>query len=203
MPPSIVLEVLKILEKEITLREETRGLEQARQALAANEYKKRTVPLAETQQELADRVADAAQEIRELPQGDMNFRLELALLTRVEQVMHEAHALLTRPETGPETIAAETEVIELLLQARRINPKGGGGSGGSTPGGGGAGATDQSALALIGPGSAQNAKTEARSVGQATGVSGGELPAEFRRGLDAYFGGLEQSREPGPASGSN
>ena len=107
--------------------------------------------------------------------------------------------MLARPETGPEAIAAETEAIELLLQARRINPKGGGGGGGGSPGGGGGGEADQSALALIGAGSERDAKTEVRSVGQATGGSGSGFPAEFRSGLDAYFGALEASRSNGLA----
>ena len=50
--------------------------------------------------------------------------------------MDEATEILARPETGSPAIAAETEAIELLLQSKRINPKGGGG-GGSNPGGGG------------------------------------------------------------------
>jgi hypothetical protein len=196
LSPSIVLEVLKILEREIGLREETRSLDQARAALASNDYAERAQPLAETQADLADRVFGVVQKICELPGGETGFAREIALLARVEQVMHEAHGLLTRPETGPETIAAETEVIELLLQTRRINPKSGGG-GGSTPGGGGGGDTDEPALALIGAGSEREAQSQARTVEQATGVRGSELPAEFRSGLDAYFSALERSRGSG------
>ena len=186
---------MRNLAKEIALRDETRTLEQARKALTADTYQERAEPLADTQVELAGRVAEVTQEIRELPKSQGNFAKEIVLLTRVEQVMREAHTLLVRPETGPETIAAETEAIELLLQSRRTNPKGGGGGGGSTPGGGGGGVTQESALALIGAGTARNSHTENRAVSQATGVSGSELPAEFRAGLDAYFGALEGSRQ--------
>ena len=100
--------------------------------------------------------------------------------------------------TGPETIAAETEAIELLLQSRRINPKGGGGGGGSSPGGGGTGDTDEAALALIGLGNERNASVIARTVRQSTGTSGSALPAEFRQGLESFFEALEQhvSRNP-------
>jgi hypothetical protein len=38
LPPSIVLEVLKILEGEVNLREETRVAEQAKPALPEDEY---------------------------------------------------------------------------------------------------------------------------------------------------------------------
>ena len=118
---------------------------------------------------------------------------EIALLSRVEVVMREAEQLLSRPDTGPEPIAAETEAIELLLQTKRINPKGGGG-GGASPGGGGTGTTDESALALLGAGDERNAQANDREVSQSTGVSGSAFPAEFRAGLDTYFGKLEGDR---------
>lgn len=194
MPPSIVLEVMKILEAEIGLREETRALEQARSALEATHYADRATPLGNTQTELAKRVVDVTKKIRELPEGEAKFEREIMLLTRVEQVMQEARQLLQQPETGPPTIAAETEAIELLLQARRVNPKGGGG-GGANPGGGGSGETDESALALLGSGAEKDAKTAVRPVGQATGVTGTTLPEEFRTGLDAYFDALEGNRD--------
>ncbi|MFV2067710.1 MAG: hypothetical protein ACC645_12100 [Pirellulales bacterium] len=222
MPPSIVLEVMKVLEKEIALREETRSLEKARPAVSDDVYGERAAPLAELQSDLAERVARVVEKIqnlsqdhtgnqrspendgggsdigtgsKNLPESEAKFGREILLLTRVEQVMRETHVLLTQPETGPTTIAAETEAIELLLQARRVNPKGGGGGGGSSPGAGGSGKTDQSALALIGSGAERGAKPAVRAVQQATGVSGQQFPDEFRSGLDAYFGALERNRE--------
>jgi hypothetical protein len=193
LPPSIILEVMKILEQQIGLRDETRALEQAKAALETPQYQQRAEPLATHQADLTRRVADVTQEIREVPDGEAMFGQEIAMLTRVEQVMDEAHELLVRPDTGPETIAAQTEAIELLLQTRRINP-GGGGGGGSTPGGGSNGETQRSALALIGSGAERDAAYEARTVGQATGRTGSDLPAEYRTGLDAYFSALEGSR---------
>ena len=184
------MEVLKVLEEEIALREETRALEQAREALEEKDYWKRVNPLVDTQTDLAERTDDVINKIRELPNGEQSFAKEIALLSRVVQVMGEAESILARPDTGPEAIAAETEVIELLMQARRMNP-GGGGGGGSSPGGGGSGDTDQSALASIGPGRDRDAKVDDRGVDQATGVSGSTLPDEFRGGLDAYFDALE------------
>ena len=49
-------------------------------------------------------------------------------------------------------------------------------------------------VALLGSGDERNATVADRNVSQATGVSGSQLPAEFRGGLDAYFGALEASR---------
>ncbi len=191
---------MQILEKEIGLREETRGLEQARAQLESEVYGARTEPLADTQAGLQDRVAEVIKKLRELPDGPAKFGKVVGLLSQVKPVMGEARDLLARPETGSETIAAETEVIELLLQAKRVNPKGGGGGGGATPGGGSTGTTDESALALLGSGEEKNAEVVARSIGQATGTAGSQLPAEFRRGLDAYFSALEGTGNRKPSS---
>ena len=62
------------------------------------------------------------EQIRALPRGEAEFGREIKLLQTVAGVMHETTAILARPETGPPAIGAETEVIELLLQSRRINP---------------------------------------------------------------------------------
>ncbi len=191
LPPSIVLEVLKILEAEVNLREETRVAEQARAALDRTEYQQRADQLSIMQNDLDVRTVKVAERIRELPDAEGQFQYELQLLAAVSQVMSEATEILRSPDTGPRAIAAETEVIELLLQSRRFNPKGGGG-GGSSPGGGGKGTTTDAALALVGRGINQNEVREDRAVGQATGQTGPQLPAEFRSGLDQYFHALEQ-----------
>jgi hypothetical protein len=108
--------------------------------------------------------------------------------------MDEAGTILDKPDTGAPAIAAETEAIELLLQAKRPNPKGGGG-GGSNPGGGGtAASTSLAALADLGEGDDAATNVEARPVGQSTGKAGRELPEEFKTGLDAYFNKLEEAK---------
>ena len=112
----------------------------------------------------------------------------------VSQVMGEAGDILAQPQTGSPAIAAETEVIELLLKSKRFNPNGGGG-GGSTPGGGGGGDTTDSALALLGKGLNDKEVREDHGVAQASGDSGRKLPEEFRAGLDEYFNRLERRGE--------
>ena len=196
LPPSIVREVLQILEGEMNLREETRVAEQAKPALANEEYEKRAKKLADTQSELQQRTVAVCQDIRNLPDGDQVFAKEIRLLDTVATVMDEATEILASPETGRPAIGVETEIIELLLQSRRINPKGGGG-GGSSPGGGGTGDTMDSALALLGVGANDKEVREARNVGQATGESGRTLPEEFRAGLDEYFNRFEQQQPAG------
>jgi hypothetical protein len=196
LPPSIVLEVLQILEAEVNLRDETRVAQQARPALAAPDFGKQASALAKAQGELEERVVKVNERIKELPDAEEEFPKEIALLARVAEVMDEAEGILKSPETGPTAIAAETEAIELLLQSKRINPKGGGG-GGSSPGGGGKGTTTDSALALIGNGLNQKEVREDRGTSQATGETGPVLPEEFRAGLDQYFNKLEQKNSGG------
>ncbi|TWU26010.1 hypothetical protein [Bythopirellula polymerisocia] len=190
LPPSIVLEVLKILEGEVNLREETRVAEQARPGLEAEPYKIEAERLSATQQDLGERILLVNERIRELPDGEAEFAKELALLSRVNEVMVEATGILSKPDTGSEAIAAETEAIELLLQSKRINPNGGGG-GGANPGGGGGGDTKDNALALLGAGLNEKEVREDRAPAQAVGDSGKSLPEEFRAGLDRYFSELE------------
>jgi hypothetical protein len=191
LPPSIVLEVLQILEGEVNLREETRMAEQARPALAVEQSTKEAKALSKTQDGLKDRIVKVIERILELPDAEEEFGYEINLLGQVGEVMEEATEILAKPDTGEPAIAAETDAIELLLQSRRINPKGGGG-GGSSPGGGGRGTTSDSALALIGNGLNQKEVREDRGISQATGDTGPALPEEYRAGLDQYFNKLDR-----------
>jgi len=185
-----VLEVLKVLEAEVNLREDTRVAEQARPDLKKEDYTAQANKLGNTQDELRDRIDKVTQRIRQLPDGEMEFAKEIKLLNTVSQVMTETVGILKQPNTGSPAIAAETEVIELLLQSKRFNPKGGGG-GGSSPGGGGTGSTVDSALALIGKGTNDKEVREDRGISQSTGTTGPTLPEEYRTGLDEYFNRLD------------
>ncbi len=193
LPPSIVLEVMRILEAEMDLREETRSLEQVREEIEAVTYQDKAEAQSETQRKIYNRLVNVVADIKALPLGEQKFGKEIRLMTEAGGAASDATDILGQPDTGSEAIAAETEVIELLLQARRANPKSGGG-GGSTPGGGGEGSTDQVALELYGPGSDPNAQIEAREVRQATGTNNDQTPAEFRDGIDAFFNALENRK---------
>ena len=187
---------MQILEAEIALREDTRVAEQSRPALAAEKFSEEADKLAVTQLALRKRVDATVKRVSELPDAQDNFGYEMKLLGMVSAVMDEAAGILKRPETGAPAIAAETEVIELLLQAKRCNPKSGGGGGGSTPGGGGAeDPAQQPALALLGSGANEKARPDERDVQQASGEAGRTLPEEFRAGLDEYFNRLEKGRQ--------
>lgn len=186
LPPSIVLEVLQILEAEIDLREETRVADQAVDAVDSEVHAAKARELAATQSQINQRVVDVIARIGELKDAQKHFGKELKMLAEVDLVMTEAAEILASAETGSPAIAAETHAIELILRSKRINPSGGGG-GGSGPGGGGNGNTTDSALALLGKGTNAKEVRQRRDVSQTTGETGTVLPEEFRRGLDRYF----------------
>lgn len=192
MPPRLILEMLRILEGEVNLREETRVAQQASSAMDADQHHEESLRLSEVQSDLRRRTNALVDEIAALPEAELNFGQETLLFSTVSQVMEEARLLLSLGNTGSATVAAQTEVIELLLQSKRVNPQGGGGGGGTSPGGGGTGTTEDSALALLGAGLNPNQQQEGRDVGQGVGKSSERVfPEEFRGGLDAYFQLLE------------
>jgi hypothetical protein len=190
LPPSLVLEVLKLLEGEVKLREQTRVAEQARPAVSATEHMVAANQLSETQDGFHKRLDEVVARILELPDAEADFAKEMGMLNQVSGVMAEATEILAAPQTGPPAIAAETEIIELLLKSKRFNPNAGGG-GGSSPGGGGSGETETPALALVGAGVNDKEVREELSATQTTGTTGPGLPEEFRSGLDEYFNRLE------------
>ncbi len=190
LPPEIVLQVMKATRDEMKLRDETRELENAKPALAEGEHSKKSMNLASRQYGIQAAVRGAFDDILKLPQGNEKFARELKLLNAVQGVMMEAAGILDKADTGAGAVAAETEAIELLLQAKRQGK--GGGGGGSNPGGGGtADSASEAALADLGDGSDAESNAETRPVGQSTGKAGRELPEEFKTGLDTYFNKLE------------
>ena len=194
LPPHIVLKIMKVLQGEMYLRDETRETEATRPALAPDTYEAKVRPLELTQQELRERVDEVVLEIEALPNAPTHFGKELQLLTLVSDVMRQARAVLSRPETGAEVIAAQTEVIELLLQSNR-QKNGSTGGGGSSPGSGGQAGSNGSSLNDISLDSLESNRSgqTIREVDQSTGHSGKKLPEEFRRGLDQYFNAIESN----------
>jgi hypothetical protein len=193
LPPEIVLKVMQALRDEMRLRDETRESENTKPAITPEKHLTDAKELGDKQASNASHTQSAMRDILALPEGARKFGKELRLLQQVIAVMDEAEDLLTGGDTGPKSIAAETEAIELLLQAKRSSPKGGGGGGSNPGGGGGAAAASSAALADLGPGGAAENTVAARAVGQATGRAGQEFPEEFKAGLEGYFNLLESS----------
>ncbi|MDZ4853158.1 MAG: hypothetical protein SGI77_28040 [Pirellulaceae bacterium] len=190
LPPSVVLEVLQIIEGQVNVREETRVVEQAREAAGKDEHHRASHRLSGQQEELANRVGEVVEKIAALPEGTERFAKEIGQLSEATSLMVDSVSIFEKPDTGRVSLAIQTEIVELLLQSKRINPKSGGGSG-KAPGGGGKGDTTDAALALLGTGLNPKEKLEAREISQATGQSSSSLPEEFRDGLNQYFNRLE------------
>jgi hypothetical protein len=190
LPPEIVLKVMQVLRDEMKLRDETREEENSKPAIDPGKYIEGANLLGQNQTEIGSRTQGALSDILALPEGETKFPKEIGLLKDVCSVMDDAKGILYTPDTGPQAIAAETEAIELLLQAKRSGK--GGGSGGSNPGrGSGPDSATEAALADLGPGSDAQSIVVARQVGQATGRAGRVYPEEFKTGLDQYFSLLE------------
>ena len=184
LPPEIVVEVMRIINREIQLREETRELEQAKEALTTDEYSERSIALYDTQITLTEDTREVEAQISLLPDAHERFiQNQLAKVANAAEVMEEVEDILAEPDTGPRAIAAITEVIEILLQTGRVP---------NAPMITTAPPATASALMLLGIGDdTGRASIENRSPRQATGKTGRVLPEEFRQGLDAYFNALE------------
>ena len=184
LPPEIVVEVMRIINREIQLREETRELEQAKEALTTDEYSERSIALYDTQITLTEDTREVEAQISLLPDAHERFiQNQLAKVAKAAEVMEEVEDILAAPDTGPRAIAAITEVIEILFQTGRVP---------NAPMITTAPPATASALMLLGIGDdTGRASIENRSPRQATGKAGRVLPEEFRQGLDAYFNALE------------
>ncbi|QEF96710.1 hypothetical protein Mal15_07380 [Stieleria maiorica] len=193
LSPALVVEVLRILEAEVTLREQTRVAEQGRTAMASSDYFSEAIRLSESQDVVRDRLDAVVDTIEALPDGALNFGEEIEVLSLAIAAMVDASKTLVTPETGPVAVAAQTEAIELLLRSNKVSPEGGGGGGGSA-GGGQGGETDQAAIALLGEGLNQLALTRQSATALSVGRDRREVPERWRSGLDLYFDRLEQRR---------
>jgi hypothetical protein len=194
LPPSVVLDALRLLEGQVNLREQTRVAEQRSKTIDQLERLDEGNRLAVAQEALDDKANDILYRINELPESATKFEKEIRMFEQIDGWMVDSANRLRKADTGREEMALQTEIIESLLKSKRINPKGGGGGSGGTPGGGGQGEAVDSALALLGIGTNFKEVRETREVEQSTGVSGSILPEEYRKGLDKYFEQIEKTR---------
>ncbi len=193
LPPELVLKIMKAIQGEMQLRDETREMEETKPALTKDEYGTRMKALELTQTAIREEVDEVLSGVQRLPDA-REFGREVQLLTTVSDILRRAHAVLARPDSGPEAIAYQTEAIELLLQSKRQNSGGGGGGGSGASGNtGNQGGGNGSALSDVGPQGTGGTPVApvSREVEQSTGRAGKELPEEFRRGLDAYFNEID------------
>lgn len=209
--------LLRLREKEITLREQTRLLDEERGDKA--NYEERAGALSGTQKQIGE-VLTALAKANDEPSFENPYQ-------QTGEAMNEVETLLKKPQTDKTTIDAQVKTVDLLTdlvnlineQAKRQSPKPQEGEGESqsaaeqmaflmqmmsqqgkpgeamamSPSGGGnksGGQTDKAGGNFDGDSSGKSG--ENRRVEKASGASSISLPAEFRETLESYFKAIEQ-----------
>lgn len=173
---------------------------------------------AEGSEQLADEQDELSADVQQLV-IEQTLPQVIALLDKVEGIMDETTDYLADTDTGGKTIAAQTEIIELIHQAAkaRQQQQGAGKAGsammdmmermmgkkegegekpGEKPGDqSGQGMTGDSDSENSGAGGETGGKVVERTVPKAAGSAGKSLPSEFQKALDAYNRGLEEQSE--------
>ncbi len=190
LPPDVKRSISQLITQEVALRTETREAEAAKPALAPDVYESRAAELETFQERLRADLDDVISKVENLPNAESSFANQLKLFRFSSDVMREARAELSRPNTGDEAVAAQTEVIELLLQSQRNSDNQSSSSNSSA-----SGQSDERNEEDAGSNSAEKEESEvgadrSRDINTTTGREGRELPDEFRFGLDQYFNQL-------------
>jgi len=194
----LAMKLMRIRQQEEGIRDHTRFLEDHKST--STTYKESALQLGRIQEALHGEF----RKIDEMIEGPPAL---LAILDKVDQAMRDATGLLNKPQTDGETIAAETEVIELLSGACQqcagqsganasalamLMQMMGGGAGANAGGSMAGGTTDKPNLPSTGP--ADGVATPSRKVDKAGGRDASTFPAEFRDALEAYFGAVEEGK---------
>jgi hypothetical protein len=188
----LLIALMRARHGEEQLREQTRLAEREKEN--RREYGKKAEKLSELQYDLA-------RELRPLERRARSASLR-QLIELVGGEMMNAGMYLRRPQTDSETIAIQTEIIELLADS--ISGSSGGSGAGRTlmsalgMGGGSEAGGDASGTGEPSGGRAAGSQPEDRDVEKSGGADTGDLPEEFRNVLEAYFRAIEESRGPGP-----
>lgn len=197
----MMLAIMRLVQREMTLREQTRALDERK---IAQEYPNSAERLAGEQRSIGFSVAGL---LARALGPDLQIRLRASV-----NAINEAAALLDKPETGGETIAAETEVIELLADAAKTSGQMSGNSKaaealaevlammelGNSPGGNDSGGVSTLASRETNGATSQDDREE-RRVRQTTGFAAGDFPEEFRDALGHFFEKREQLRQEASA----
>ncbi len=187
---AMTLGLMRLVQREMTLRDETRTLHAMRETHA--DYAGAAAKLAFSQWDIGKDVANL------LAQA-FNPGIQKRLRNAVKGIS-DAGQLLEKKETGPETIAAETEVIEVLAEAAKNSGEAGGNASsmealeemlaemqiGNRPGGNAMGGASSLVGAAFDGESVTDGREE-RTVDKTTGNVEGKIPEEFREVLTSFF----------------
>ncbi|MEL6105257.1 MAG: hypothetical protein AAFU85_04440 [Planctomycetota bacterium] len=194
LPPSVILDVLRVLESEVNLREQTRMAERGRDVMTRQQYMSEAIRLSESQDLIRDRLDQIVDTIDAEPDAALHFAAEMEVLSLASSAMVDATKTLVSPETGADAIAAETEAIELLLRSKKVNPEGGEASSGGQAGGSAGGDTREAAAELLGRGFEALTQERPSETKFAVGRNRNEVPERWLEGVQRYHLRLEQRR---------
>ncbi len=199
-----MLAVGRTLQQEQDIREQTRALEARRSDLP--QYESRAKQLADQQEKMRTEFANLPATVKMPAEAAMKVGI---VLGQVNSAMGDAVGILRKPDTGPDAIAAETVVIELLgtlldaagnrqqmsaagqqkaaqmqqmLQRMRGKSAGMGRPGGLT-----------TQASPEDTGSGEGTAAAQRRVEQAAGLNTESLPVEYREALEGYFNRVENN----------
>jgi hypothetical protein len=188
----VLIALMRARMREESLREQTRLLDQGRSANRRYSQDSR---------KLSDKQYDLARDTRPLERKVSSPRAR-KLIEKVGGEMMNAGMYLRKPQTDTQTVAIETEIIELLANAIQATSGQGGAmaqslmaAAGMSPGGGGSTAGGKTGLANESmSGEADGGAGEERNVDKAVGVDRSSWPEEFREALEGYFNSLESEQ---------
>ncbi len=196
----LLLELMRIVQQEENIRSKTRLLERRKEF--DEDYQDKSLALANQQAELRMLLNEV---IVKVPPGVRR------LLDQAGKAMDDAERLLALPQTDGQTVAAETEVIELLsagcsqcagamgaqsaamaaLMRQLMQQMGLGSSAGSAGGGSGAGGGSDTGQGKV-AGEGIGGNRDPRATDKAAGLSLEQVPMEFREAMKAYFYEVEK-----------
>lgn len=188
LPPAILLDILRQIENETTLRDETRDFNLARQGMDEELQQKRNDGLSVYQMAIQERTLDSIDDINLIPDGPQAFGNELTKLKNAANAMDEATGMLLDGTTDDPTIASESAAIEALLQTNRQNPNP---NPNSSPNpdsqqDGSEGLNESPLSELFANGDWNTPRVPPRDVGAGLGVNRDLIPEEFRQGVDDF-----------------
>lgn len=197
----LLLKLFRVIQREQQLRAATRALDEQKSAI--KDYREKSIKLGDDQDGIYKQLSEVRKKV-----GCPQVR---RLLDRAGKAMNDAEELLRTPDTGSKTIAAETEVIELLasggqsyckqcgagasaamqmLLAMLMQGSGAGSTGGGSMAGG---TTDAPNLDLDGTHYSADEKKEADP--KSAGKSLENVPTEYREMLNSYYKKLDAMDE--------
>ncbi|NOY75820.1 MAG: hypothetical protein GXP32_08520 [Kiritimatiellaeota bacterium] len=193
----MLLNILRMIQGEQNLREKTKVVD--RSGKKNPKRAEHSEMLAKRQRELLEILSETMKKAGKRPKAR-------AMLSKVGKTMAEVETLLKKTETGKQTVAAETEVVERLAGAFSQACEGGAGKQpgaatmmalmemlmkrqmgtGMKPGGSMAGGNTNTANKQFGGTDFTGGKTS-KTTGGAAGKTVGEIPDEFRSDIEAFL----------------